>query len=124
MAHAEGICNKLHNFIGVLQPTPAVIPIFVSDPRSDRLRRDGATIGRDHHKREPLLQALGVNHRTGFSCHQPATGWSISAASARQRFGDGAASGADPLFRLAGTGADRKHRISPYIHTENYISTS
>jgi cytochrome c peroxidase len=45
-----------------------------------------------------FFQDLGTNGRTCFTCHQPQTGWTISAASAQARFA--ASSGADPLFRL------------------------
>jgi cytochrome c peroxidase len=45
-----------------------------------------------------FFQDLGTNGRTCFTCHQPQTGWTISAASAQDRFA--ASSGADPLFRL------------------------
>src|SRR5215469_17849382 len=45
----------------------------------------------------PFFQNLGTNGRTCFTCHQPQTGWTISAASARARFA--ATGGADPLFR-------------------------
>jgi hypothetical protein len=46
----------------------------------------------------PFFQNLGTNGRTCFTCHQPQTGWTISAASARARFE--ASAGQDPLFRL------------------------
>jgi hypothetical protein len=46
----------------------------------------------------PFFQNLGTNGRTCFTCHQPQTGWTISASSARARFE--ASAGRDPLFRL------------------------
>jgi cytochrome c peroxidase len=46
----------------------------------------------------PFFQNLGTNGRTCFTCHQPQTGWTISAASARARFE--ASAGQDPLFRV------------------------
>jgi cytochrome c peroxidase len=45
-----------------------------------------------------FFKDLGTNGRTCFTCHQPQTGWTISAASARARFE--ASAGQDPLFRL------------------------
>jgi cytochrome c peroxidase len=45
-----------------------------------------------------FFQKLGTNQRTCFTCHQPQTGWSISAADVQHRFN--ASSGADPIFRL------------------------
>jgi cytochrome c peroxidase len=41
---------------------------------------------------------LGTNNRTCFTCHQPQTGWTVSAASVQSRFNAG--QGADPIFRL------------------------
>jgi cytochrome c peroxidase len=44
------------------------------------------------------LDTVNGNGRTCFTCHQPQTGWSVSAASVQARFD--ASSGADPIFRL------------------------
>ncbi len=46
----------------------------------------------------PFFQNLGTNGRTCFTCHQPATGWGVSAQSVQDRFNS--SSGADPIFRL------------------------
>ncbi len=45
-----------------------------------------------------FFQNLGTNGRTCFSCHQPQTGWSVSAASVAARFAR--SGGTDPIFRL------------------------
>src|SRR5581483_11062777 len=45
-----------------------------------------------------FFQNLGTNERTCFTCHQPANGWSISAASVQARFA--LSGGNDPIFRL------------------------
>jgi cytochrome c peroxidase len=45
-----------------------------------------------------FFQNLGTNGRTCFSCHQPQTGWTVSAADVRARFE--ASEGKDPIFRL------------------------
>ena len=45
-----------------------------------------------------FFRDLGTNGRTCFTCHQPQTGWTISAASVGARFI--ASGGQDPLFRL------------------------
>ena len=45
-----------------------------------------------------FFQDLGTNGRTCFTCHQPETGWTVSAQSVRDRFNS--SSGADPIFRL------------------------
>jgi len=46
----------------------------------------------------PFFQSLGTNDRSCFTCHQPETGWTVSAASVQARFA--ASNGADPIFRL------------------------
>jgi cytochrome c peroxidase len=46
----------------------------------------------------PFFQDLGTNERTCFTCHQPETGWTVSAQSVQDRFN--ASSGSDPIFRL------------------------
>ena len=45
-----------------------------------------------------FFQDLGTNGRTCFTCHQPQTGWTVSAQSVQDRFNS--SSGADPIFRL------------------------
>src|SRR5262249_39700421 len=45
-----------------------------------------------------FFQNLGSNGRTCFTCHQPQTGWTVSADSVRARFH--ASAGKDPIFRL------------------------
>jgi len=46
----------------------------------------------------PFFQNLGTNERTCFTCHQPGTGWTVSAQSVQDRFNS--SSGDDPIFRL------------------------
>lgn len=46
----------------------------------------------------PFFQDLGTNGRTCFTCHQPQTGWTVSAQSVRARFRS--SGGRDPIFRL------------------------
>jgi len=80
------------------QRTPRVIPRFELNSDSHGIvatdQPAGATITRNN----PFFQNLGTNQRTCFTCHQPQTGWSISAASAKTRYA--MSHGADPLFRL------------------------
>jgi cytochrome c peroxidase len=45
-----------------------------------------------------FFQSLGTNGRTCFTCHQPQTGWTVSAQSVQARFN--ASLGTDPIFRL------------------------
>ena len=80
------------------QPTPPIIPKFEidGDPagRVATFQPNGATITANN----PFFQNLGTNGRTCFTCHQPQTGWTVSAASVRARFA--ASGGSDPIFRL------------------------
>jgi len=54
----------------------------------------------------PFFQSLGSNGRSCASCHQPATGWSVTPQSIVQRFEDSA--GLDPIFRT-NDGANSPH---------------
>ena len=45
-----------------------------------------------------FFQNLGTNGRTCFSCHQPQSGWGVSAAGVAERFAQ--SGGTDPIFRL------------------------
>lgn len=80
------------------QPTPPVIPKFEldADPRGTigTFQPGVATITSNN----AFFQNLGTNGRTCLTCHQPATGWSVSAANVRARFQ--ASGGRDPIFRL------------------------
>jgi cytochrome c peroxidase len=80
------------------QPTPPVIPGFEVDPDPfgsiATLQPGGAT----QTSQNAFFANLGTNQRTCFSCHQPQTGWTVSAASVKARFY--ASQGNDPIFRL------------------------
>jgi cytochrome c peroxidase len=82
------------------QPTPPMIPKseLDADPSGviSTFQPSAATITSNN----AFFQNLGTNERTCFTCHQPATGWGISAASVRARFA--ASGGQDPIFRLVG----------------------
>jgi cytochrome c peroxidase len=45
-----------------------------------------------------FFQSLGTNGRACATCHEPRSGWGVSAASIQQRFD--ASNGTDPIFRL------------------------
>jgi cytochrome c peroxidase len=81
------------------QQTPPVIPRFAIDPDSSgavaTFRPGGATFTFNN----GFFQNLGTNGRTCFTCHQPQSGWSVSAAGVRARFTE--SEGKDPIFRLA-----------------------
>ncbi len=83
---------------GGAQHTPSLIPQFTldSDPKGlvASYQPSGPTVTASN----PFFQNLGTNGRTCFTCHQPQTGWTISAQSAQARFDQ--SGGTDPLFRL------------------------
>jgi cytochrome c peroxidase len=80
------------------QATPPVIPGFEidADPFGAiaTLQPGGAT----RTSQNAFFANLGTNERTCFSCHQPQTGWTVSAESVQARFY--ASRGDDPIFRL------------------------
>src|SRR5258706_6643962 len=80
------------------QPTPPIISkLDVDDDPGGRIatfQPGVATITANN----AFFQNLGTNGRTCFTCHQPQTGWTISAADVRARFANSA--GTDPIFRL------------------------
>ncbi len=80
------------------QPTPPVIPKFELDHDPSgaigTFQPNGATITNNN----AFFQNLGTNERTCFTCHQPETGWTVSAASVQARFL--LSGGNDPIFRL------------------------
>src|SRR6516164_10731788 len=97
IAHAQGM-RRFKDADRGSQPTPPIIPQLEVDEDSSGLvgtfQPGMATITAHN----AFFQNLGRNGRTCFTCHQPQTGWTISAASASARFD--ASAGQDPLFRL------------------------
>ena len=79
------------------QATPPIIPKFEvdGDPSGAvaTFTPGVATITANN----AFFRNMGTNGRTCFTCHQPQTGWTISAVSARARFE--ASAGLEPLFR-------------------------
>src|SRR5262249_46475856 len=77
------------------QSSPADIPQFSVDPDPSGQIATFQPNGGTAEATNAFFQDFGTNGRTCFTCHQPQTGWTISAASAQARF---KASGiADPL---------------------------
>src|SRR4029077_8071819 len=68
------------------QPPPPIIPMFELDPDPSgavgTFQPNGATITSNN----AFFQNLGTNERTCLTCHQPANGWTVSAASVKARF--------------------------------------
>src|SRR6476620_6971990 len=80
------------------QPTPNVIPKFEVDRDASGAIATFQPDGQTFTKNNAFFQNLGTNGRTCFTCHQPANGWTVSAASVADRFAESA--GADPIFRV------------------------
>jgi cytochrome c peroxidase len=81
-----------------VQTAPPVIPRFAidRDPAGAvaTFQPGGATFTFN----SPFFQNLGTNGRTCFTCHQPQSGWTVSAAGVAARFAQ--SGGTDPIFRL------------------------
>lgn len=80
------------------QRTPPVIPDFETDFDTAGFVATAQPGGPTTTAANPFFQDLGTNGRTCFTCHQPQTGWTVSAASVQARFY--ASYGTDPIFRL------------------------
>src|SRR6516225_8662147 len=80
------------------QSTPPVIGQNTTDEDPTGTISTFQPGGNTHTAGNAFFQNLGTNGRTCFTCHQPATGWGVSAQSVQDRFN--ASSGADPIFRL------------------------
>jgi hypothetical protein len=79
------------------QAAPPVIPEFSVGLDPSGLIATYQPSGETQTSGNPFFQNLGTNGRTCFTCHQPQTGWTVSAAAAQARFYSSA--GMDPLFR-------------------------
>jgi cytochrome c peroxidase len=81
-----------------VQSAPPIIPRFELDQDATgavaTFQPGGATFPFNN----AFFQNLGTNGRTCFTCHQPQTGWTVSAASVAARYE--ASNGTDPIFRL------------------------
>jgi cytochrome c peroxidase len=80
------------------QPTPPVIPQSTNDADPSGTISTFQPGGDTQTSGDPFFQNLGTNERTCFTCHQPQTGWTVSAQSVQARFNTSL--GADPIFRL------------------------
>jgi hypothetical protein len=100
-AGAIGHAQKMRAYLdtdGGAQPTPPVIPNFEIDFDPSGLIANVRPSGPTVTSQNAFFANLGTNARTCFSCHQPQTGWTVSAASVQARFY--ASFGTDPIFRL------------------------
>ena len=64
----------------------------------DRRGRDLQSSCADRHDPNPFFQSLGINGRACATCHEPRSGWGVSAASIQDRFDE--SNGTDPIFSL------------------------
>ncbi|HUK06783.1 MAG TPA: hypothetical protein VLX09_02850 [Stellaceae bacterium] len=97
IAHAQKM-RIFHDVDEGTQITPPLIPQFEFDFDSSGLVATDQPGGSTVTARNPFFQDLGTNGRTCFTCHQPQTGWTVSASSVQARFY--ASFGTDPIFRL------------------------
>jgi cytochrome c peroxidase len=79
------------------QVTPAIIPpVFIGQDPSGRIGSLNVS-GPTETATNEFFEDLGSNGRTCFSCHQPANGWGVSAASIQKTFLK--SQGLAPIFR-------------------------
>ena len=95
--HAQSMRSFFHADRGN-QPTPLVIPKVEMDRDPTGMVATYQPGGLTLTSLNAFFADMGTNERTCFTCHQPAEGWTISAAGARARFERSL--GSDPLFRL------------------------
>ena len=98
LAHAKRMRQMYSDPNNGQQPTPPVIPKFSSDFDPTGAIATLQPGGPTQTSQNAFFASLGTNGRTCFSCHQPQTGWTVSAASVQQRFEESKAD--DPIFRL------------------------
>lgn len=82
----------------VVQPTPVEIPQVELDPDGSGHVATYQPGGKTITANNAFFKTIGTNGRTCLTCHQPQTGWTVSAADVAGRFD--ATNGADPLFRM------------------------
>jgi hypothetical protein len=122
IAHAQKMRAFKDADIGS-QPTPGIIPVFAQhvDPRGKiaSFQPGGPTTP----ALNAFFQNLGTNGRSCFTCHRPKTGWTVSAASVRERFK--ASRGKDPIFRLvdgATCPSDKVSTLAEKIHAYRLLT--
>jgi len=74
------------SFLPNMLPVPNATGVAATISRAGRIDLTG-----------PFFQSLGGNGRACVSCHQPATGWTVTPEEVRMRFD--ASGGTDPIFR-------------------------
>ncbi|HUH83396.1 MAG TPA: hypothetical protein VLX85_02240 [Stellaceae bacterium] len=100
-AGAIGEAQALRRFLDPdrgVQPTPPIIPGFEIDRDASGFVATDQPGGPTATAGNPFFEDLGTNGRTCFTCHQPETGWTVSARRVEERFL--LSLGSDPIFRL------------------------
>ena len=102
------------------QQTPPVIPRFESDPDPFGGVATIQPAGPTQTSQNSFFANLGTNNRTCFTCHQPQTGWGISAQSVQERFY--LSGGNDPIFRLIDGATCPSDNVTSFKDKENAYS--
>jgi cytochrome c peroxidase len=97
IGHAQKMRAFFDRSVGQ-QTTRPVIPQFETDSDPSGSIATTQPGGPTQTSQNAFFANLGTNNRTCFTCHQPQTGWTVSAASVQSRFN--ASNGTDPIFRL------------------------
>jgi hypothetical protein len=97
IAHMQAMRRFKDHDQGV-QQAPPVIPRFEIDRDPSGAVASFQPGGATFTFNSAFFQNLGANGRTCFSCHQPQSGWTVSAAGVAARFAQ--SGGTDPIFRL------------------------
>ena len=102
------------------QQTPPVIPRFETDPDPFGGVATIQPAGPTQTSQNSFFANLGTNNRTCFTCHQPQTGWGISAQSVQERFY--LSGGNDPIFRLIDGATCPSDNVTSFKDKENAYS--
>jgi cytochrome c peroxidase len=97
IAHAQGM-RVFQDFENAAQAAPPIIARLETDIDPAGVIATLNVNGPTPTAGNPFFQNLGTNDRTCFTCHQPQTGWTVSAQSVQARFAS--SFGTDPIFRL------------------------
>jgi cytochrome c peroxidase len=120
IAHAQQMRAMFQDPLFGTQLTPLVIPSLEIDPDSSGLVATDQPAGATYTPLNAFFQNLGTNQRTCFTCHQPQTGWTVSAASVQQRFLFSL--GNDPIFRLFDGATCPSDNVATYAAMQNAYS--
>lgn len=112
VAHTQRMQSLFPSPLTGRQPTPFVIPSFEIDPDPTGFVATDQPAGATFTNYNAFFLSLGTNQRTCFTCHQPQTGWTVSAASVQQRFQF--SFGNDPIFRLVDGATCPSDNVSTY----------